>query len=861
MYDRFRNTQMKRSRRSERTTITSISLRTFYGVQNVVSPEDANLTLTVTIYYISDQPIASPTSTTVQHLDLFLTARTVQECIGARKTLAPIEPWISYEAELSPAVRAQLAVARGPGRDAPIAANLVSRQIRNQVITSFRQSKRYPPQKIDFLHTRFAIRELLRGALLRDPKRLEQPVYTLATLPKELQVLLQKDAASLTVGEALRTNPDRLMSALMIPVESVRAIYAAIIGVSGEETDAGGPDRAESRIGHESWQEGCSFPELVVGDDRNRRCLIPQPNFIDENGNQIWLEGIGSECDAPGAVPIDNAPPPSTEENAGTLGAPSPLTPPPSRRDPGPARPLGDPASTTGTAAPSTTVTPPSAANAGRPPGAGTSDGRPLAQQYYDPLSQLREYDLTEQLIDAGIPPSQWDSALQAIVHNQPPPGMPHSYFGLDNRTLLDTLGDPVVIFTGQYSLAITDIEIPSRGFVLRLTRQYRSGEVYFGPWGYNWDHNYNCYLRELSNGGAAIWTGQLNEDVYTTAPSGFEPPMGVFRTLERLSADASGPDRYVVSDREGNRQIFFRQSSWPLSDRIPLMALEDAHGNRHDLTYDAEGRVARVTDHAGRFIQFGYGECALLETVVDHTGRSWRYDHDTDIEHLIAVTTPGTDEYPDGLTTRYEYDRDQDYPLLAHGLVRVIDPAGRLVIRNQYGSDPQSYNFGRITYQEFGDYVTVYDATQLQFPPRVPGVVNAPTWRVRGHRSGCIARLHLQPSRRSPRSSFSAGDRRNIPCRCGGIPVRHPRERDRTLGTEWTRRALHLRSRALRSARAREPAATRASGATDLRARVTGDHDVHVRANISPHQVLRGRGRTGHDMVLRLRGRNRGLR
>jgi YD repeat-containing protein len=111
-------------------------------------------------------------------------------------------------------------------------------------------------------------------------------------------------------------------------------------------------------------------------------------------------------------------------------------------------------------------------------------------------------------------------------------------------------------------------------------------------------------------------------------------------------------PERYILSDREGMRQIFARPRAWPRADRFPLWRLEDRHGIVHQLSYDAEGRLERVEDHAGRFLQFHYGDCGLLEGLSDRTGRSWRYVHDSDVEHLICVITPGTPDFPDGVST-----------------------------------------------------------------------------------------------------------------------------------------------------------------------------------------------------------------
>jgi RHS repeat-associated protein len=400
------------------------------------------------------------------------------------------------------------------------------------------------------------------------------------------------------------------------------------------------------------------------------------------------------------ANPTPDAPPPAEGDIAGTLGAP----PAPENSN---VVEAGD-----------------------RVPG--QSDGRPLAQQIRDSSDPLPPYDVPAILTEEGVPPEDIEHALEDIFRNEPLPDLPHWDHGLDNHEPPSQAVDPVDVFAGSYMSMITDVQIPSRGFPLQLTRFYRSGPAYYGPWGYNWDHSYNVYLRELRDGGAAIWTGHLSEHVYRPNPEGgFDPPTGIFRRLEYQAATGIAPDRYVLTDLDGTQQIFTWPQGWPHPDRIPMVRLEDRHGNAHQLTYDAEGRLERVEDHAGRYIQFIYGDRGLLEQVTDHTGRLWRYTHDPEVEHLIAVTTPTTPDHPEGLTTCYEYDRFREHPALIHNLTRVIDPAGQVVVENQYGDDPYTDDFGRVVYQEFAGFVATFHATHLQYVPRVPDAINVPALRV----------------------------------------------------------------------------------------------------------------------------------
>ncbi len=137
------------------------------------------------------------------------------------------------------------------------------------------------------------------------------------------------------------------------------------------------------------------------------------------------------------------------------------------------------------------------------------------------------------------------------------------------------------------------------------------------------------------------------------------------------------------------------------------------------------------MADKDGRFLRFEYGDCGLLEALADHTGRTWRYTHDVDIEHLAAVTTPPTPDSPDGMTTRFEYDRFRTHPALLHGLIRVIDSVGRCTVENEYGSDPGSLDFGRVVRQVYGVWEALYAATLLQDVPLAAELVDAPARRV----------------------------------------------------------------------------------------------------------------------------------
>ena len=447
------------------------------------------------------------------------------------------------------------------------------------------------------------------------------------------------------------------------------------------------------------------------------QAVAEQQGLATKDNTPEGLERLQQECSAsrggarvplnpPPASPVDTDPsppdsdrePPGGEESAETLDAPVPQ---------------------------------PAAEVEGERHAPGEPDDRPTAEQLFDRLLPRPDFEVADNLANQGLAPDQIEQELENARRNLSPPDAPHPDFSRNLRRTMDATVDPVLLFSGQFQLTVTDVEIASAGFPLRFTRLYRSGVTFFGPLGFNWDHNYNVYLRRLPDGRVAVWTGVLVEEVHTPAPGGFEPPFSVFRRLEFLPADAAGPDRFVLSEREGRRLVFSTPVGWPDPSRVPLTSVEDRFGNRHLLSYEPQGRLERVTDHAGRFLRLEYGDCNLLEALHDHVGRTWRYEHDDDIEHLRAVVTPATPDFPQGIRSFYDYGRFHPHLALRHNIVRVLDHDERPVVENFYDDDPASADFNRVVFQQIGRFRTEFSATVLQFVPPGPDSLNIPALRV----------------------------------------------------------------------------------------------------------------------------------
>jgi RHS repeat-associated protein len=313
---------------------------------------------------------------------------------------------------------------------------------------------------------------------------------------------------------------------------------------------------------------------------------------------------------------------------------------------------------------------------------------------------------LENKTVDINIPPPQAPPAGEAELRAN------------DEEQIKTTGADPVNLFTGEFYLEKVDFELPSIGFPFTFTRTYKSGRSFFGPFGYNWDHNFNVYLRVLKNGSIAVNTGILQEHIYTDSGDSvlYHSPRGVFAQLVRTrNAD-------FTLTFKGGMKLYFEDSGF---GRIPLIRIEDTNANAQKLIYDAENRLRTVVDTVGRKINFIYGDCGLLESLqpefLQERGKlpvEIKYMHANNIEQLSAVITFPTSDFPNGLMTYYEYDEDQGLPELRNNIVRVIDAKGQTIVENIYGTDTTEDNFNRVVKQYFMGAEYLFKYTNIRFIP-----------------------------------------------------------------------------------------------------------------------------------------------
>ena len=417
-------------------------------------------------------------------------------------------------------------------------------------------------------------------------------------------------------------------------------------------------------------------------------------------------------------------------------------------------------------------------------------------RRVYDPIEPVPTEEIPlrlEPVLPASPPPSAPPSKplddtqlIRRLLINEPlPEQRSWSHSGQITLFPIDG-GDPVDLFTGALTITETDFDIPTPFLPLRLVRMYRSGFPYFGPWGFNWDHNYNVYLRELSDGGIALWNGRLHEDYFRWTGDAFRPDYGIHKRLERIAEK-----HYTLTHPGGVTWHFAYPENWSNVERIPLLEIRDRYNNRIELGYDGNNHLRYVRDEAGRGLSFEYGSCGLVEAIEDHSSkRRVEYRHHSEIEHLVGVKTLETAAYPEGATTCYEYDFLDPHPAVRHNVLRVIDAEGQTYLQNEYGGPEAGWAFNRITQQLHGDFPYQFEYEQLQYVPEDPvytdvlarrtavrppdGSLHTYTFNYRGDRIDYRFRLNLDGSYRVVEYQWEYDTQGNLKKETGPTLITH---------------------------------------------------------------------------------------
>ena len=160
---------------------------------------------------------------------------------------------------------------------------------------------------------------------------------------------------------------------------------------------------------------------------------------------------------------------------------------------------------------------------------------------------------------------------------------------------------------------------------------------------------------------------------------------------FKQLSGSPAQSRISSIADSNGNKISFVYNGSGQLKKVF------DTLGRQYLLTHTAEGRIASLTDFAGRVVSYSYYQDS------DPGGS------DGDLASMTspAVTgTPTGNDFPFGKTTEYTYSEDFADDSLNHNLLTVTNPRGETWMVNEYAGETDSRVLGydRVIRQQLGE-------------------------------------------------------------------------------------------------------------------------------------------------------------
>ncbi len=197
-------------------------------------------------------------------------------------------------------------------------------------------------------------------------------------------------------------------------------------------------------------------------------------------------------------------------------------------------------------------------------------------------------------------------------------------------KNVVNFLHKPVDASTGNLWETVTDLSVPGRSFPLSLSRTYNSMEASTnGPFGYGWSFSYGTALAFPDAEHVVVNQEEGSQVTFT------EQPDHTYAAPSRVAAT-------LVHNEDG---------SWTLVRR-----------RRETLSFDASGRLIREADLSGYTTSLAYNESGRLATVTDPAGRKLTFTYSG--SHISSATGPL------GRVVTYTYDKSGN-------LTDVTDVAG----------------------------------------------------------------------------------------------------------------------------------------------------------------------------------------
>lgn len=260
-------------------------------------------------------------------------------------------------------------------------------------------------------------------------------------------------------------------------------------------------------------------------------------------------------------------------------------------------------------------------------------------------------------------------------------------------------IGNAVYLHNGEFVYSHEGFSIPGNGPDLSVFHTYRSQRNINGRWGFGWFFNYDIRLKTLENGNVLIVEADGRKNEYVKTDTAYTPPKGIFDTLVK-NQDSSFTRTLVsgirqdfdingalsrITDRNGNTltftyetggkfpvmgvsDFFVGQSTGLIARDYRLLTVTDANSRVLRFTYDANGRLSKITDPFDNETTYTYDDNNHLVRIMDDAGNAFTFAYDA-AHNLISATNPKSVVF---LTNTYDAEdriathvyKDQSYTL-----------------------------------------------------------------------------------------------------------------------------------------------------------------------------------------------------
>lgn len=257
----------------------------------------------------------------------------------------------------------------------------------------------------------------------------------------------------------------------------------------------------------------------------------------------------------------------------------------------------------------------------------------------------------------------------------------------------------PCYVKAGNYVRSEDDLQLPTRGFPLVMSRNYSSLRPFDGPFGIGWTSNLNMRV---------TYSTYLVEAPSTTIQQAFVVTQDGGVKIFRENADGtfsstdSSHDTFVKNvDNSFDFTPKLTRTKYHFAVEGALQSITDEYGNALIYAYDTNGRLSRVTDGtgSGRFFDLTYGPNGHVSSIMDSTGRQVSYEYGVNGE-LTDVTDAAY------RTMHYSYTQERFGPYLA----QIRDNWDRVITDVDYNAEGKTQSYSEdgetwsYTYNYLGD-------------------------------------------------------------------------------------------------------------------------------------------------------------